>query len=390
MKEVKLRVCYFGTYLRDYPRNKIIIDGLRSNDVEVIECHVDLWKGIEPRWREIKSFFGKIKLAYRMIAAYISLCLMHQEIAGDYDAMVVGYTGHFDIFLARLLASSKRRPLIFDAFVSLYNTLVEDRRLFKPNSLVANILQRLDRFTSNISDAVLLDTHAHIAYFRNMLNVDKTNLHNLWAGADDTVFFPRVSTQKDRKFTVLFIGGFIPLQGVKHIVQAALLLEKKRDIRFRLIGSGQQYEEAVELADDAGSENIEFVGWMPYEILPQEIVSAQVCLGIFGTTEKAKRVIPNKVYMAAAMAKPIITGDSPAMREIFTNKKNILFCEVGNPQAIADSIMLLKNNERLRSTIARGGYMLFRHNFAPAVIGKMAKEIISESMKSDIHHAKEG
>jgi len=371
-----LKVCYFGTYLRDYPRNKIIIDGLRHQNVEVIECHVDLWKGIEPRWNEIKSNTGKMKIACKTIIAYLRLFFMHQEITGDYDVMIVGYTGHFDIFLARLLASVKRRPLIFDAFVSLYNTLVEDRCLFPPDSLAAKILLWIDRITCILSDAVFLDTQAHIQYFRDVLKISKTNFHCLWVGADDTVYSPRQVPKRDTQFTVLFIGGFIPLQGVKHIVQAARLLKKKQDIRFRLVGAGQEYEEMVSMADEQSMKNIDFAGWLPYESLPHEIASAQICLGIFGMTEKAKRVIPNKVYMSLAMAKPVITGDSPAIREVFTDRENILLCEMGNPESLAKSIMQLKNDAKLRSRISNNGYELFRREFAPEVIGQAVEKIL--------------
>ncbi len=378
MKSEKLRICYFGTYLRNYPRNKIIIDGLRRNGVEVIECHVDLWKGIEPRWNEIKSNKGKIKIIFRIILAYLRLFFMHQEIIRDYDVMIVGYTGHLDIFLANLLSSLKRKPLIFDAFVSLYNTLVEDRCLFSPNSLLAKLLYIIDRTSCNLCDGVFLDTYCHIQYFKDRLNVDTTRLFRLWVGADDTVFYPQQSKKRGKEFIVLFIGGFIPLQGVKYIVQAAHLLEEEQNIKFRLVGSGQEYNQIEKMVKQFGMKNIEFTGWLPYENLPYEIASAQICLGIFGTTEKAKKVIPNKVYMSLAMAKPVITGNSPAIREIFTDRENILLCEMGNPESIAKSIITLKNDTKLRLRIINGGYALFRQKFTPGVIGKKVKEIICE------------
>ena len=37
-----MRVCYFGTYRAEYSRNQIMIEGLRRNGVEVIECHETL------------------------------------------------------------------------------------------------------------------------------------------------------------------------------------------------------------------------------------------------------------------------------------------------------------------------------------------------------------
>ena len=42
MVEKRIKVCYFGTYRAAYSRNKIMIEGLRRNGVEVLECHETL------------------------------------------------------------------------------------------------------------------------------------------------------------------------------------------------------------------------------------------------------------------------------------------------------------------------------------------------------------
>jgi glycosyltransferase involved in cell wall biosynthesis len=57
--------------------------------------------------------------------------------------------------------------------------------------------------------------------------------------------------------------------------------------------------------------------------LPQRIASYDIALGIFGTTAKAPLVIPNKIFHYAACAKPIVTIDTPAIREVFTDDVNI-------------------------------------------------------------------
>ena len=40
-----MRVLYFGTYERDYPRNAQVISCLRRAGVEVSERHVAVWEG---------------------------------------------------------------------------------------------------------------------------------------------------------------------------------------------------------------------------------------------------------------------------------------------------------------------------------------------------------
>ena len=80
----------------------------------------------------------------------------------------------------------------------------------------------------------------------------------------------------------------------------------------------------------------------------------------FGIVEKTQRAVPNKAYEAVACRKPVISADTKAMREIFQDKYDILFCRAGDPQDLADKIVLLKNDEKLRNTIAENGYRTFQ------------------------------
>ena len=52
-----------------------------------------------------------------------------------------------------------------------------------------------------------------------------------------------------------------------------------------------------------------------------------------------------------AMGKPIITADTPAIRELLTHKKDIYLCSPADPKAIAASIEELRNDEPLRKKI---------------------------------------
>ena len=46
-----LKVLYFGTYERDYPRNAQVISCLRGAGVEVVERHEPVWEGTRDAWR---------------------------------------------------------------------------------------------------------------------------------------------------------------------------------------------------------------------------------------------------------------------------------------------------------------------------------------------------
>lgn len=171
-------------------------------------------------------------------------------------------------------------------------------------------------------------------------------------------------------FRVYFHGNFIPLQGVEYIIRAAKILLSHKDVQIKIIGAGFGYDRIRALADELGVNNVNFLGKIPLEQLPEHLLKADICLGIFGDTAKTQRVIPNKVYESIAMAKPVISADTPAMREIFADRENILFCRHADPQDLAAKILELKNDKELREKIAKGGRELFKLKASPKIIAK--------------------
>jgi hypothetical protein len=119
-----LTVCYFGSYRKNYSRNQMMIAGLRMNGVIVKECHETLWHGIEDRVRVASGAWKEPGFWRRFVAAYWHLLKKYRKI-GDYDVMVVGYPGQFDVLLARVLTWLKRKPLAWDIFMSIYLITIE-------------------------------------------------------------------------------------------------------------------------------------------------------------------------------------------------------------------------------------------------------------------------
>ncbi|HID86992.1 MAG TPA: glycosyltransferase, partial [Anaerolineae bacterium] len=121
--------------------------------------------------------------------------------------------------------------------------------------------------------------------------------------------------------------------------------------------------------------------WLPAEeLIHRFILPADVCLGIFGLSPKAQRVVPYKVFVALAMAKPLITGDSPAAREVLINGETALLCPMGDPQALAQAILRLREDPSLRRRIAEGGHRTFQERFSPRAIGAVVKGILEEAI----------
>lgn len=367
-------VCFFGIYDTNYPRTRVIAKGLEKNGVKVILCRIDSSLSGSFRLRDLPLlFYYYLKLLFRYINALRR---------SSFDIILLGYPGWHVMPIAKLISLVTRRPLVFDAHYSIYDTDVVDRRFVKANSLYARLLFLIDKISCNLADIVLLDTYVHIAYFSRAFDIRKEKFRRILVGSDDDVFYPRSHAKRAEDFLVAFWGKYIPLQGVEYIVKAAKLLEDE-DIRFRLLGVGQQFPKVEDLCNRLKIRNIDFLPYLvPYERLPDFVAEADLCLGIFGDTPKARRVIPNKVYESLAMGKPAITGDSVAMREVLVHGETCYLCRMGDAESLANSIRFLKENYDIRKRIADKGYQCFRERFTPKSICKELTISLSQLIQS--------
>jgi glycosyltransferase involved in cell wall biosynthesis len=337
-----LRVVVWGTYDLGKPRTPIFLKGLRRHGVLVHECHANVWKGVDDK-SLVKGFGTRVKLALRWLTAYPRLVYRYLRLP-PHDAVLICYLGQLDVLLIWPLARLRRVPIVWDAFLSLYDTVVNDRQLVRSTHPLAYLLYAWEWLACRAADRIIVDTHAHGDYFAQTFNVAREKFDRVLVGADDTLFAPADNSQDHRSakqntpFTVLFYGQFIPLHGIRYIVQAAELC-RGRNVRWLLIGRGQQAPEIRALIKQLALDNLTWTEWVPYPELAQYIENADCCLGIFGVSDKARRVIPNKAYQVLAVGRPLITMDSPAARELLDEVQAITLVPAADPQAIADAVL---------------------------------------------------
>jgi glycosyltransferase involved in cell wall biosynthesis len=370
-----MRVLYFGTYDKDYLQNRLKIKALRAAGVEVSECHVPLWHNTEDKVAAASGRQNRISLGLRALRSYAALLRAYWPLRHTYDVMMLGYVGQFDVFPARLLTWLSRRPLVLDVLMSLY-LIASERRLS-----AKNILRWIENISCRLPDLLILDTPEYAEWFERTYGIARTRFYLVPLGADDDVFKPMPARARDGTFRVLYYGTFIPLHGVEHIIRAAHLLRERRDICFQLIGRGPERAKAQALANELVLDNVTFTDWVSLEDLPGYAARADVLLGVFGTTLQSKFTIQNKIYQGMAMARPVITGDSPTVRAALTHRQHVYLVERGNPAALADAILTLQADAALRARLAEEGQRLFQERFTVEMIGRQMVEHLQQVLR---------
>lgn len=316
----------FGYHDRESPRTRTVRAELARRGWEVVECHAAR-HGLTPKLRDLLARWRKAR-----------------EGAG---AMLVTFPGQYLVPLAWLLTRTPRRRLMFDAFVSLYDSIVSDRGLVSSWHPYAWFLWLTDWISCRLADEVWVDTEANRRFFIRTFGIKPERIAVVYLEARADLFTPvSAETYSDKlqthqHFNILFYGSFIPLQGVEHILDAAkIVAEGDPSVRFTLVGAGQTLPAMRAKAAALGLRNVEFRPHVALGELPDLIRSADLCLGIFGTSGKAGRVIPHKVCDAIACGVPVLTADTPAIRERFAKHPLVILCGAGNPRAIAEAVLL--------------------------------------------------
>ena len=176
----------------------------------VTECHQPLWRGIEDRIKVIGGGWSSPKFLGRVIRTYFRLLADYSKIT-DYDLLMVGYPGQFDIFLARILSWLKGRPLGWDVFMSIYLIALE-RGLGKKHPRMLKVLRRIEKRALRLPHLLVIDTRDYALWMQATHGIKADRFSLVPTGADDRVFHRRaIPPQTERPFLVLYYGTLSPI-----------------------------------------------------------------------------------------------------------------------------------------------------------------------------------
>lgn len=352
-------VCVLGHHELDYPRNRVLQEALARGGREIVLCHS-------------RSPFP---------LRFVVLGAKYLRSFRDVGVVLVTEGGHRLVPAIAALAHLTGRPVLFDPFTSRYNTRIEDRALAGRWSVEALVSTWQDWSSTHAADALVFDTDEHRDYFRSRYALEKP-MAVVPVGVPSGAFDDVRHRARPGGVTVrvLFYGTYIPLQGVETIVEAAAALAGDGAYELELIGEGQVHAAARERARRLGVDGaiVRFEPPVAFEDLPQRIAEADLVLGIFGDTDKARRVVPNKVVQAAAVGAPLVTADTPAIRRYFVHGESAWLVPPADSRALAEAIRTLGADHALRARLGAGARAVFEERFSIDAISRTLCGVIDD------------
>jgi len=354
----------FGTYdVHRHPRVGVLIEGLRAAGDEVVEVNVPLELDTAGRVAMLRQPWRLPKLAWLLARCWTLLVLRSRpRRVGPVDAVLVGYLGHFDVRLARRLF--RRTPIVLDHLVSAAGT-ARDRALTSAaggGGLKGRLMRWIDRGALRSADVVVVDTDEHLAALPAAA-APRGVVAPVGAGA---AWFAAAAGRRapGGPLKVVFVGLFTPLHGTEFLGAALGRLAGDERIEVTMVGKGQDY--AACRAAAAGNPRVTWRDWVTADELPALVAAHDVSLGIFGTTEKARNVVPTKVFQGAAAGCAIVTSDTAPQRRALGD--DALFVPPGDAAALADTLRALASDPALLVSYQRKAAARAAERFAAATV----------------------
>ncbi|BCB77311.1 hypothetical protein Pflav_037210 [Phytohabitans flavus] len=109
-----------------------------------------------------------------------------------------------------------------------------------------------------------------------------------------------------------------------------------------------------------------WLDWVPGVRLPDLVAGHDVSLGIFGTTDKAQRVVPTKVYQGLAAGCVVVTSDTAPQRAALEG--SAVLVPPGDAGALADALRSLADDRDRLAKLKTSGQMYAAERFRPAAV----------------------
>ncbi|MDO8579724.1 MAG: glycosyltransferase [bacterium] len=330
-----MRFCYLNTE-NVYPQDRHLIDGLRELGHEVYEM---------------------------------------RKKGGQRDAIIVGFTSPLSVISARFFTGEK---IIFNAMLSQYEANIISRREYGLFYIRVVKWWLVDFLSFHLSSVVLLESNAQIEFVNRFFFVPKKKLVRSFSGVNEKEFYLDQSIPKNKKFTVLFRGRFLPESGILTVIEAAKKLEDS-DVRFLIIGHGFMYREFNALMTKLQPKNIEHIhDRLPVDKLRELMLSCHISLGQLANHPRLERTLPCKLFESLALGLPYLTGRNKAVFEILEENKTCIVVDQNDPDDLARKILELKDDRGTLDRIGKAGYDLYKQKLTSK---KLAEDFIDDCLK---------
>lgn len=182
-----------------------------------------------------------------------------------------------------------------------------------------------------------------------------------------------------QKNSVMWVGRFVPEKGLNYLIEAAKIVSTKfKNVEFMLVGYGPLKANIAKLACDYGllNNSVRFGG--PYD---RRQIPSILCKAKIFVLPSLKEGLPLSLLEAMACGKAVVASDISGINDVIMNGKNGLLIPAGNPEALADAVLTVLNDENLRGRLGRNARQLMVERYSWNIVTNKIEKVYNDAIK---------
>ena len=240
-------------------------------------------------------------------------------------------------------------------------------------SFLARLGEFIARLAYRLASAITPISPAYVDVLTNKYKVEPSKVFVVPAGVDlDRFSYERQSVRKngDGKFTVLYIGAFSPAYDFDQVFNAAELLASSLDVEFVIQGGGELADVLRSKIEEMRLRNVGLVDRIvSREEVAKRLGEAGALLLPLSGVGSIEMGISSKLYEYQAAGKPILCCSSGQPRRYILETKSGIVVKPGDYEALAKSILYLKENPGVARRLGASGRRYVENNLTIEKIG---------------------
>ncbi|MDD5331707.1 MAG: glycosyltransferase family 4 protein [Candidatus Nanoarchaeia archaeon] len=243
-------------------------------------------------------------------------------------------------------------PVIFDPtdFVAEF---VRDTKGFK--GFLSNLAGFFEGWTMRNADKVISNTKFIKKYLEDKYHRE---VEIVYDGVDLNKFYSS-RKRNNKKFVVVIQGGMDPQDGLEILVPCVkLVINQIKNFECWVVGDGKMLPILKEQVKTNNlSRNFKFTGWVSQDEVRQYMSDADIGLVILPDRLSGKIRITLRTFEYWACNLPIIAPNLTSIKEVVRDKENGLLYRVENAGDLAEKILILYHDDKLREKIRKNGFI---------------------------------
>ena len=223
----------------------------------------------------------------------------------------------------------------------------------------------------------------------DLYDVDEEKIHVIYNGVDVQKFKPnrdRVGLRRElgldeEQKIILCVGRLYHRKGLTTLLQSiSKVVQKFDNVKFVISGKGfkKNKENLLRLTEKLKIENsVMFLGYFPDEKLPDLYAASDIFV-----LPALYENFPFAILEAQSTGLPVISTNVGGIPEFLKDNKNGLLVEPGDPEQLAQKILILLQNPELAEKLGRRGRRLVEEKFAWPLITRQVVDLYRKISKA--------